>query len=185
MCLKMKRHLMIKLLYSAYCVFRQRLQLRSISSPDPVILNGNYFTMFWEVKGCYKIIINDSIVLAGSTNVVHFDSERVQDQMRIMFYGCKETIEKIVEIHKVNVRLNRKLELVQIQDPFKFSVAGKFIKRSPIKEFKCLSFLLPGIPRLVLVTANPLISSEYGFPSLQMQTNFKANILLRESELLK
>jgi len=54
--------------------------------------------MFWEVKGCYKIIINDSIVLSGSTNIVHFDSKLISDQLKIRFYGCKDIIEKIIEI---------------------------------------------------------------------------------------
>jgi hypothetical protein len=99
-------------LYLFYAVFRRRIQLLWISSPDPIIFLGNSFTMRWQLSGCYKIEVNNKVILPGTTNFVQLDPQQTEKSLHLTFYGYKARIEREYDLQIVDSPLKKNIALL-------------------------------------------------------------------------
>lgn len=116
----------IRSLYLLHALSRRRLKVVFFSLPDPVIIYGNAFVLFWIVKGCYKITINDLIELPGNTSLAYIDSSLVSDTITVQFHGIKSKIKKAAHLNTIHVRLNKSFQSARFE---------REISAAPILQF--------------------------------------------------
>ncbi len=109
--------MVMKGLYLWYRLSRRTLKVYHLSEPDPVILSGNHFQLQWLVSGCYKVVINTSIVLPGNAGSVTIDSRKV-NELLIQFYGVKEMFRRSFYIQPIEAGLKQDLNLVWQEDQY-------------------------------------------------------------------
>ena len=116
----------IRSLCLLHILSRRSLKVVFFSIPDPVIIYGNTFVLFWKVKGCYKITINDLIELPGNTSLAYIDSSLISDTVTVQFHGIKSKIKKTVHLNTIHARLNKSFQSARFE---------KEISASPILKF--------------------------------------------------
>ena len=162
---RVKNRLTQKLLY-LYCAFKRNLDIKFISAPDLIIFPGNYFTLYWEASGCYKIIINDSIVLPGNTTRAHFDSARLPGNLKICFYGFRQVIEKSMALNLINAGLKKNLALQETPDRFKAALINTSLKSFTVHKLKYKATALPIVPKLS-ITPLPFLTRPAPFSTFK------------------
>ena len=153
---KMKNICLIKGLYAVIVISRKRLYLDSISFPDPIIISGNHFSLFWKVSGCYKILVNDTIVLPGNTTMVYLDSNQIQKVLTICFYGFGSVLKRKCPIVLIDVELKWKPDFNCQTENFIFRSS---ILISEEQKFFQVTYSNPEIPHIPDMSKfRPLIS---------------------------
>lgn len=123
---RLKKAIIIKSFYLLYILSRRGLKVVFFSIPDPVIIYGNAFALFWTVKGCYKITINDLIELPGNTSLAYIDSSLVSDTITVQFHGIKSKIKKTAHLNTIHAGLNKSFQCARFE---------REISASPILKF--------------------------------------------------
>lgn len=112
---QLKKVIIIKSLYLLYTISKRSLKVISFSTPDPVIIYGNPFALFWEIKGCYKITLNDLISLPGNTSLTYIDSSLISDVITIRFHGIKSKVTKTIHLNTFHATLNGNFHSVHLE----------------------------------------------------------------------
>lgn len=102
--IRLRRALLILWLHAKHLLTGCRLQLLVISDQVPVIISGESISICWEVKGCHRITINDSLILAGTARLIRFNPERLAYPLVIRFHGCRHNLVKVFAAPPVQLK---------------------------------------------------------------------------------
>lgn len=139
-------------LFLFYSVFKQELIVLSLSEPV-IVLKDHPFTISWRVSGCYRVIINDSIILPGDTTKIYLDSTKTGKSLNITFYGVHKAFKKTFPIHPLAADLKTKLEPCFHSGNFHMLPVCKALRQSQVKEFRSTIFLQSRLTRLIAMQA--------------------------------
>lgn len=148
---RLKNRCLILVFRMALFVLGRKLHLIEISLPDPIIVSDNHFSFFWNVKGCYKVIINNSIALPGNINSIVLDSIHVQDKVTIQFFGIGSVLKREFSINKIDVRLQRQFNVAYYGGNFLFKpdiLLNSFCKLLPVRLLDSGSRFFPNVSTL-------------------------------------
>ena len=88
----------ISILYLKNLFTLKSLKFKSILTTDSFIIEGTEFDLFWNVRGCHKIKIKNTIVIPGDVSGVKFLFRVGINPIVITFYGIGKQLKKIVTI---------------------------------------------------------------------------------------
>jgi hypothetical protein len=157
--------------YYLFKLLRRQLHLEFISSPDPIIIYGNPINIFWQVRGCYKITINDEAELSGNNDQVHLNSTEVTEIITIKFYGVSSIIEKTFSVVPRKVELKQDVSLDTNTKKFAFSLHALLDSKQKLFSVSYLNsnrFKVPNISDL-----RPLISCSLAKKMFSAKINLK------------
>src|SRR5690349_7906651 len=129
---KLRDFCLTKVLYIILFITGRKLHLYNISLPDPIIISGNHFSLFWKISGCYKITINDETELPGNINVISLNYDQIQGVLKIRFYGVTSVLERKFPITSVSVELRQNRGLDCHTRNFLFSPASSLSRENII-----------------------------------------------------
>jgi hypothetical protein len=81
------------------------LILKSVSLYDRVVIQDNEVEMFWNVRGCHKIIINGIGVFPGNIHGLKFLFSNRHNPIEITFCGIAKKIKKKMLIQNTKINL--------------------------------------------------------------------------------
>jgi len=165
----LKRAALTRMLHLFCFCFRKRLQLVFLSMPDPYIISGNYFTMNWQARGCYKIIIGGSVILPGNATQASLDSRRIGDTLQIKFYGHKQCIEKNIALHMIRTGLKKDIALSCRSGSFQARPAWGALSLINTGPYSYSNLLVPVIPEVPQAELPSFIPSGCSFPHLHFE----------------
>ncbi len=73
---------------------------------DTFIINHNVVQLRVRIKGCYKMIINDTIVIPGNVSMITFKATKMSETVNFTFYGIRKKIKKAFVLRAHDVSLN-------------------------------------------------------------------------------
>jgi hypothetical protein len=130
-------------LFLLYAVLRRRLQLQWISAPPPVIFLENVFTMRWQLSGCYKIEVNNKVILPGTTNFVQLDSQQMDRSLHLTFYGYNQKTEKVYQLRIVSSPVKQNISLLLEPNRFPVPKIAKYLSNLQMESLYCIRCPLP------------------------------------------
>ena len=93
----------IQILYIFNWVLKRDLDVKLVSLNSAIITKGNELGVFWEVRGCHKIVIENSIVLPGNGVGFNFLYNGTFDTLIISFYGIDKIYSETITIRSNSV----------------------------------------------------------------------------------
>lgn len=101
-----KVNLLIGYLYCKNSVLFRRLKLVEFDCLDSIIIKGNAVRFHVNVKGCHKIVINDSVVIPGNTSAIMHRVLKHSERLTFTFYGKGGKLLKTMILEANDVSIN-------------------------------------------------------------------------------
>ncbi len=77
---------------------KRQLQLTTFTLKESFIRSGANYTVCWRVKGCYKIIVNETTILTGRSAQLVLKHQAKNTHLTIHFFGIKNTVKKTIPL---------------------------------------------------------------------------------------
>ena len=103
-------YLKIQFLYIFNKVLCRDLDVRFVSLNSAMVTRGTEIGVFWEVRGCYKIVIENRIIIPGNSHGVNFMFDGSFDNLFITFYGTNKIYSETIIIRRNTVEILNKFE---------------------------------------------------------------------------
>jgi hypothetical protein len=84
-------------------VFKRNLEVKFVSLNSAIITKGNELGVFWGVRGCHKIIIENTITLVGNVEGFKFIYDGSFDTLFLTFYGTDRIYSETITIRSNSV----------------------------------------------------------------------------------
>ena len=99
----LKAHCFLLLLKNLLLI--RMLRVKSVSLYDSVVIEGNEVKLFWTVRGCHKIKVQDIGTVRGNIKGIKFKVHNVTKPIQVCFYGIarKKTEQIFFNGAKVNL----------------------------------------------------------------------------------
>lgn len=115
----------IQLLFLFNKILRRDLEVKFVSLNSAIITKDTEIGIFWEVRGCYKIVIENSIILPGNVQGFNFIFNGSFDTLFITFYGTEKIYSETLSIRS---------NTVEILNSFEHNTILPYLKNVPINS---------------------------------------------------
>ncbi len=91
-------------------ILKRDLEVNFVSLNSVIVSKGTEIGVFWEVRGCYKIIIENRIIIPGDSHGVNFMFDGTFDNLFVSFYGTHKIYSETIIIRRNTVEILDKFE---------------------------------------------------------------------------
>jgi hypothetical protein len=105
-----RNEIKIQFLFYFNKILKRDLDLKFISLNDVIITKGTEIGIYWEVRGCHKIIIENKVTIPGNSNGFNFIHDGTYDSIFITFYGINRIESKTVPLKSNCINLLNRFE---------------------------------------------------------------------------
>mgnify|MGYP001465317216 CR=1 FL=1 len=112
------------------------LHIKDVTLYDKIIINGNYVTLLWNVKGCHKIKVTGIATFSGNRHGIKFYYHKNNEPIEICFYGVFKKERKYISIKSTNISLPNKFFSTAQLPEIEYSVLNKINVISPWNNMK-------------------------------------------------
>lgn len=149
----------------------RKLKLKSFRTDEcAFVLEGLPYSIFWNVSGCYKIIINQTKLLPGWKRKI-ICLAKAEKELHIVFFGANEHIHKhiipsvhVIELHQKHLSKNNKTKITEAHIAIDTSATKRNFQYTlqifdtSVCTKKLESFILPDVkpvlPKITLQNTN-------------------------------
>ncbi|UGU16747.1 hypothetical protein LS482_02480 [Sinomicrobium kalidii] len=96
------------LLFFKNLLFIKKLNLKSVSLSDNIVIQNNQTELLWKVNGCYKIKVHDLGIFPGNSCGIRFIFLPNYNPIEITFFGIDKKLKKTLVIESTRIDLINK-----------------------------------------------------------------------------